>query len=148
MTVVSFENPELTGTYAVLISNRTNWSAKKILATYLQRWPIETFYQERSGHLGLDKYRIRNAEAIQKHWCLVFVAYSILHLACLPPSLMSGSGKLLSQPIQTIGSICRQQGQKLIEELILLAHARLLQGQSADEVFSRLFAKQCKELPA
>ena len=76
--VVSFENPELTGTYAVLISNRTNWSAKKILATYLQRWPIETFYQDSKGHLGLDKYRIRNAEAIQKHWCLVFVAYSIL----------------------------------------------------------------------
>ena len=30
--VISFENPELTGTYAVLISNRTDWSAKKILA--------------------------------------------------------------------------------------------------------------------
>ncbi len=60
MTVISFENPELTGTYAVLLSNRTDWSAKKILATYLQRWPIETFYQERSGHLGLDKYRMRS----------------------------------------------------------------------------------------
>ncbi len=30
--VISFENPELTGTYAVLLSNRTDWSAKKILA--------------------------------------------------------------------------------------------------------------------
>ena len=146
--VISFENPELTGTYAVLLSNRTDWSAHKILASYLKRWPIETFYQDSKGHLGLDKYRMRSAKAIQKHWCLVFVAYSILHLACLPPSLMSGRGKLLSQPIKTIGSICRQQGQKLIEELILLAHARLLQGQSADEVFSRLFAKQCKEVPA
>ncbi len=54
--------------------------------SYLQRWPIETFYQDSKGHLGLDKYRIRSAEAIQKHWCLVFVAYSLLHLACLPPS--------------------------------------------------------------
>ncbi len=148
MTVISFENPELTGTYAVLLSNRTDWSAKKILATYLQRWPIETFYQDSKGHLGLDKYRIRSAEAIQKHWCLVFVAYSILHLACLPSSLMSGSGKLISQPLKTIGSICRQQGHKLIEELILLAHDQLLQGKSADEVFSCLFAKQRKEVPA
>ena len=131
MTVISFENPELTGTYAVLLSNRTDWSAKKILATYLQRWPIETFYQDSKGHLGLDKYRMRSTEAIQKHWCLVFVAYSILHLACLPSSLMSGSGKLLSQPIKTIGSICRQQGQKLIEELILLAHDQLQQGQDS-----------------
>ena len=145
--VISFENPELTGTYAVLISNRTDWSAKKILASYLQRWPIETFYQDSKGHLGLDEYRMRSAEAIQKHWCLVFVAYSLLHLACLPSSLIPGSGKLISHPIKTIGSVCRQQGQKLIEELILLAHDQLQQGQSATDVFSRLFAKQGKEVP-
>lgn len=30
--LISFENPELTGTYAVLLSNQTDWSAKKILA--------------------------------------------------------------------------------------------------------------------
>ncbi len=146
--VISFENPELTGTYAVLLSNRTDWSAKKILATYLQRWPIETFYQDGKGHLGLDKYRMRSTKAIQKHWCLVFVAYSLLHLACLPPSLIPGRGKIPSHPIKTIGSVCRQQGQKLIEELILLAHDRLQEGQSATEVFSRLFAKQNKEVPA
>lgn len=35
--VISFDNVDLTGTYAVLISNRTNWSAKKILASYLKR---------------------------------------------------------------------------------------------------------------
>ena len=90
---------------------------------------------------------MRSAEAIQKHWCLVFVAYSLLHLVCLPSSLISGRGKLLSQPIKTIGSVCRQQGQKLIEELILLAHDQLQQGQSATDVFSRLFAKQGKEVP-
>ncbi len=52
--------------------------------------------------LGLDKYRMRSAEAIQKHWCLVFVAYSLLHLACLPPSLILGSEKVISHPIKTI----------------------------------------------
>ena len=34
--VISFENPELTGTYAVLLSNRTDWSAQKILALLSQ----------------------------------------------------------------------------------------------------------------
>ncbi len=58
------------------------------------------------------------------------------------------SRKPLSHPIKTIGQVCRQQGQKLIEELILLAHDQLQQGQSASEVFSRLFAKQHKEVPA
>ena len=91
---------------------------RKFSRFYLKRWPIETFYQDSKGHLGLDQYRMRSAEAIQKHWCLVFVAYSLLHLACLPSSLISGSEKLSSHPIKTIGQVCRQQGQKLIEELM------------------------------
>ena len=39
--VVSFKNAELTGTYAVLVSNRADWSAQRIMTLYLQRWPIE-----------------------------------------------------------------------------------------------------------
>ena len=89
--VVSFKNAELTGTYVVLVTNRVDWGAQRIITLYLQRWPIETFYQDGKTHLGLDEYRMRNAEAIGKHWCLVFVAYSLLHLDCLPPSPTKGS---------------------------------------------------------
>ena len=39
--VVSFDNVELTGTYAVLVTNRVDWDAQRIIALYLQRWPIE-----------------------------------------------------------------------------------------------------------
>ena len=53
--VISFANAELTGTYAVLVSNRTDWTAKKLLETYWQRWPIEPFYPDSKGHLGLDE---------------------------------------------------------------------------------------------
>jgi SRSO17 transposase len=138
--VISFENAELTGTSAVLVTNRTDWSAKKILETYLQRWPIETFYQDSKGHLGLDEYRMRTAAAIKKHWCLVFVAYSFLHLQCLAAS--PRKGRALTHPIRTIGEACRQQGQALIEKLILYAHDLLHRGQSAAEVFAEIFAKQ------
>jgi len=144
--VISFENAELTGPYAVLVSNRTDWSARKILATYLHRWPIETFYQDGKGHLGLDEYRMRTAEALQKHWGLVFVAYSLLHLDCLPPSLVQGKGLPPSRPVKTIGAACRQQGQALIEGLILWAHDCLQQGQPAEQVFAALFAKQQQAL--
>ena len=143
--VISFANAELTGTYAVLVSNRTDWSAKKLLETYLQRWPIETFYQDSKGHLGLDEYRMRTATAIQKHWCLVFVAYSFLHLQCLAAS--PRKRRALTHPIQTIGEACRQQGQALIEKLILYAHDLLQRGQSASAVFAEIFAKQ-QEVPA
>jgi len=135
--VVSFDNAELNGTYAILVTNRLDWTAQHILTTYLQRWPIETFYQDGKSHLGLDEYRMRNAEAFGKHWCLVFVAYSFLHLDCLPPSPTKAS-----LPIKTIGEACRQQAQALIENLILYAHERLQQSHSSQDVFAYLFAKQ------
>ena len=135
--VISFENAERTGTYAVLVTNRVDWTAERIIATYLQRWPIETFYQDGKEHLGLDEYRMRDAEAIQKHWCLVIVAYSLLHLDCLPLS-----PKKSRSPLKTIGEACRQQAQALIEALILQTHERLQQGQTAKDVFAYLFAKQ------
>jgi SRSO17 transposase len=135
--VVSFKNPELTGTYVVLVTNRVDWGAQRIITLYLQRWPIETFYQDGKTHLGLDEYRMRNAEAIGKHWCLVFVAYSLLHLDCLAPSPTKGSS-----PLKTIGEACRQQAQALIQALILYAHDRLQLGQRAEDIFAHLFAKQ------
>ena len=141
--VISFENAELTGTYAVLVTNRVDWTAQHILATYLQRWPIETFYQDGKQHLGLGDYGMRNAEAIQKHWCLVFVAYSLLHLDCLPSSLQQGR-----LPIKTIGEACRQQAQALIEALIMHTLEQIQQGQCSMDVFAHLFAKQQAAVPA
>lgn len=135
--VISFEADQLSGTYAVLVTNRVDWSTKQIIATYLERWPIETFYQDSKGHLGMDGYRMRSAEAIGKHWCLVFVAYSFLHLDCLIGSLKRGTA-----PAKTIGEACRQQAQALIQKLILYAHDSLLKGQSIQDVFASLFGRQ------
>jgi hypothetical protein len=135
--VVSFKNAELTGTYVVLVSNRVDWNAQRIITLYVPRWPIATFYQDGTGHLGLDEYRMRNAEAMQKHWCLVFVAYSFLHLDCLPASPIKGSS-----PLKTIGEACRQQAQALMQALILYAHEQLQRGQQAAALFASLFAKQ------
>jgi len=135
--VVSVKNAELTGTYAVLVSKRADWNAQRILTLSVQRWPMETFYQDRKGHLGLDAYGMRNAEAMQKHWCLVFVAYPFLHLDCLPPSPTKGS-----LPRKTIGEACRQQAQARMQAVIFYAHERLQLGQRAQDVFAYLFAKQ------
>src|SRR3989442_1512862 len=135
--VVSFKSAEWTGTSVVLVTNRVDWDAPRIITMSLQRWPIETLYQYGKSHLGLNEYRMRHAEAIGKHWCLVFVAYSLLHLDCLPPSLMQGS-----LPIKTIGEACRQQAQALMQALILYVHERLQLGQRVEDLFASLFAKQ------
>src|SRR4029450_404136 len=89
--VVSFDKAELPGTSAVWVTNRVDGSAQRIITVSWQRWPIETFYQDGKTQLGLDEYRMRNAEAIGQPWWLVFVADSLLHLDCLPPSPRKGS---------------------------------------------------------
>jgi hypothetical protein len=101
--VVSFEQASVTGRYVVLVTNRVDWSAAKIISLYSQRWPTETFYQDGKGYLGFNEYRMRSAEAIGKHRCLIFVAYSLLHLTCLPA--VPDRTKSL---IQSIGDACRQ----------------------------------------
>ncbi|MDQ2830904.1 MAG: transposase [Chloroflexota bacterium] len=134
--VISFPHADLSGSYVVLVTNQRDWSAPQIIETYLLRWPTETFYQDGKGLLGLDTYRMRSTQAIEKHWCLVFVAYSFLHLACLPPSLAHSV-----VPVQTIGDVCRQQAVALLQKLLLYAHDRLLGGITIEDVLTSLFAK-------
>jgi hypothetical protein len=67
----------------------------------------------------------------------VFVAYSLLHLDCLPPSPTKGS-----LPLKTIGEACRQQAQALMQALILYVHEQLQLGQKAEDLFAYVFAKQ------
>jgi hypothetical protein len=135
--VVSFEHEQMTGRSIVLVTNRVDWSAAKIIGLYLQRWPTETFYQDSKGQLGFNEYRMRSAEAIGKHWCLVFVAYSLLHLTCLPARPERTRGL-----IQTIGDACRHQGRAVLQQLLLFVHDQLSHGATIDHIFGQLFAKQ------
>jgi hypothetical protein len=141
--VGSFEHESLTGRSVVLVTNRVDWSAVKIISLYLQRWPTETFYQDSQGQLGFNESRMRSAEAIGKHWCLVFVAYSLLHLTCLSAGPARPRGL-----IQTIGDACRRQGRALLQKLLVFVHDQLSQGATVDQVFARLFAKQGGMVPA
>jgi hypothetical protein len=141
--VVSFETEQLTGRAVVLVANRVDWSAAKIIGLYLQRWPTETFYQDSKGQLGFNEYRMRSAKAIGKHWGLVFVAYSLLHLTCLPA--VPDRTKNL---IQSIGDACRQQGRALLQQLLVFVHDRLSSGATVDHVFGYLFAKKRGIVPA
>jgi hypothetical protein len=80
---------------------------------------------------------MRSADAIGKHWCLVFVAYALLHLTCLPAVPERTRGL-----IQTIGDACRQQGRAVLQKLLLFVHEQLSDGATADHGFAQLFAKQ------
>ena len=86
---------------------------------------------------------MRKAKAIQKHWCLVFVAYSFLHLDSLPASRRQKEQK----PTKTIGQVIRQQTQQIIESLLLHTHELLDQGFDVSQVFIQLFEKQAYTMP-
>jgi hypothetical protein len=135
--VVSFETEQLTGRSVVLVTNRVDWSAAKTISLYVHRWPTETFNQDSKGHLGFNESRMRNAEAIGKHWCLVFVPYSLLHLTCLP-AVPNRTTRL----IQSIGDACRQQARALLQQLLRFVYDRLSSGAPVDHVFAHLFAKK------
>jgi hypothetical protein len=135
--VVSFEHESLTGRSVVLVTNRLDWSAAKIISLYAQRWPTETFDQDSKGYLGFNEYRMRSAEAIGKHWCLVFVASSLWHLTCLPAVPERTKGL-----IHTMGDACRQQGRASLQRLLMFVHDQLSHGTTVAQVFTQLFAKQ------
>jgi hypothetical protein len=80
---------------------------------------------------------MRSAEAIGKHWCLVCVACSLLHLTCLPAVPERTQGL-----IQTIGDACRQQGRALLPRHLVFVHDQLSHGATVDHLFGQLFAKQ------
>lgn len=62
----------------VLVSNRKDWSAQKIILIYKKRWKIETFYRDSKQNLALDGYYLRSLTGIKRYWVLVFLAYSFL----------------------------------------------------------------------
>ena len=103
---------------------------------------IETFSQDRTGPLGCNAYRMRSAEAMGTHGCLVVVASSLLHLTCLPTGPERTQGL-----IHTMGDACRQQG-ALLQTLLLFVHDQLSQGATVAQVFTQLFAKQRGMAPA
>lgn len=49
-----------------------------ILQYYCKRWPIETFFKQQKGYLGLNKYQVRSSKAIKRIWIL----QALVHLFC------------------------------------------------------------------
>ena len=77
--VASYQDQlDLTHTPNFYATNRKDWEPKRILGTYLDRWPTETFNEDAKGNLGFEDYQLRYLRAIRRHWYLSFVAYSLL----------------------------------------------------------------------
>ena len=97
--VISYKNEDLSDkTPYLIICNQHTWRAAGILSVYRRRWPVEVFYEEAKAE-GLNKYQIRQQEAIHKHIALISIVYSLLHAARYDQDLLSKLQQQLHQPI-------------------------------------------------
>ena len=56
---------------------------KWIVETYGQRNWVEVFYREAKGWLGLSEYQVRDKKGLERHFILVFCAYTFMRTRIL-----------------------------------------------------------------
>ena len=118
------------------LTNRKDWEPKRILTTYSDRWPTETFNQDAKTHLGFEDYQLRSLHAIRRHWYLSFVAYSLL--GNQGPS--GHSRWTVKGQFASTGQPCQDVADELLAYLVYWIAQQLQQGGSPDSILQALLA--------
>ena len=117
-------------------TNRQEWEAKRILTTYLDRWPTETFHEDVKENLGFEDYQLRRWRAIKRHWYLSFVAYSLLSDQGPP----GRSRWAVRGQFQSTGQRCRAVADELLGYLVHWITQQFEEGSSPDCILQQLLA--------
>lgn len=57
------------------LSTDTELDTQKTLEYYSKRWPIEIFFRQTKGNLGINQYQVRHITAIKRFWSLTVLTY-------------------------------------------------------------------------
>jgi Transposase DDE domain len=49
----------------ILLTNRDDWDAARVVAAYAVRWQIEQFFKEMKSDLGMSRYRVRDFREVE-----------------------------------------------------------------------------------
>jgi hypothetical protein len=135
--VASYENEvkptQLPNFYA---ANRIDWQLKRILTTYLDRWPTETFNEDSKANLGFEDYQLRQLRAIKRHWYLSFVAYSLLGDQGPP----GHSRWAVRGRFQSTGQRCQAVVDELLADLVHWIAGQIEAGLTPDKISHLLLA--------
>jgi hypothetical protein len=135
--VASYEDQlQLSKTPNFYATNRKDWEPKRILTTYLDRWPTETFNEDAKGNLGFEAYQLQNLQGIQRHWYLSFVAYSLLGDQGHP----GRSRWAVRGQFQSTGQRCQAVVDELLGHLVRWIARQLRQGETPDNLIKTLLA--------
>ena len=85
----------------LLVTNRRDWSAHQALRRYGHRWAIEQGYRAAKRVLGFSAYQLRRMSGITKHWCLVWLADSLLPL-CRAVGVPQKAGRRLLRSTEAL----------------------------------------------
>lgn len=118
------------------VTNRKDWEPKRILNTYSDRWPTETFNEDVKECLGFEDYQLRQWLGIRRHWYLSFVAYSLLG-SQEPPGR---SRKAIKGQFASTGQRCRAVADELLELFVHWTAQQLQLGGSPDSILQTLLA--------
>lgn len=135
--VASYEDEvKLTRLPNFYTTNRQDWQPKRILTTYLDRWPTETFNEDAKGNPGFEDYQLRQMRAIKRHWYLSFVAYSLLGDQGPP----GHSRWAVRGQFQSTGQRCQAVVDELLGDLVQWIARQIEAGLSSDKIIHLLLA--------
>lgn len=138
LIVALYNNKRLEGNPNFIAASCLTWEAKKIITTYAKRWTIDAFYRDVKQNLGLEEYELRSMKGIRRHWCLVFLAYTLLQLNLYDGSLI----RWLKTNLKTVGDRCRLAMAEALKSFILWVIKQRERIKDLDELVWRVFASQ------
>ena len=106
------------------LSTDDELSTETILNYYSQRWPIEIFFRQTKGNLGLNKYQVRSEVAIDRILALIALCYFFCVL---------GSGRY-----NNLGDGLRSARSTTEREKVAFIYDASKNGISLKEIFNRL----------
>jgi hypothetical protein len=141
--VINFNQSDLSDSPSFYNSNRLIWQSVGITRIRRHRWPVEVYHQEGKEE-GLDKYQVRDFQAISRHIGLVAVTYSLLRATPHDEALLHKLQRQLETALEGSAPFWRRATQaQSLWALACFISMGLTQGQALRELMAPLLAAVC-----
>jgi len=141
--VINFNKPDLSDSPSFYNSNRLYWQSVGITRIRRHRWPVEVYHEEGKEE-GLDKYQVRDFEAISRHIGFVAAAYSLLRATPHDEALLYKLQRQLEMNLEGSTPFWRRATQaQSLWALACFIGVGLTQGQSLRKLMAPLLAAVC-----
>jgi hypothetical protein len=141
--VINFNEPDLSDSPSFYNSNRLIWQSVGITRIRRHRWPVEVYHEEGKAE-GLDKYQVRDFQAIARHIGLVAVAYSLLRATPHDEALLHKLQRQLELDLEGSTPFWRRVSQaQSLWALACFISVGLTQGQTLRSLMAPLLAAVC-----